>query len=209
MVRLPSQDPAFVMRVLDAGSMGLVVPHVESGAEAEAVVAAATYRTGDQPGSRGACPGSRAAWHQAKDWPAFVEWSNENVMIWPLVETLKGIENFEEIVSVAGVDAIGLGPFDLAQDMGYDGDTERPEVRAKIEEVKRIALERSVPVVANLFAKGAEALTEEARLRIAEGATILSIGSDRRLISNAMAAGVSALQAAQGEVASAPELVRR
>jgi 4-hydroxy-2-oxoheptanedioate aldolase len=194
-VRVPNGDPSFIMRALDSGAMGVVVPNVSTGAQVRTIVSAARYKLGDNGGTRGACPGTRASWHQTSNWKEFVRWSNENIMVWALIEGVAGVSNMDEIVSVAGLDAIMLGAFDLAHDMGYPGESHHPKVTAALDSVVAKARDKGVPVVANFFSTSPEGMSEERDRWLSRGVRIFSIGSDRRLINGAMA---KCFQAAKG-----------
>jgi 4-hydroxy-2-oxoheptanedioate aldolase len=131
-VRVPDCRPSYVMRVLDAGAMCVVIPKVETAAQAREAVSAARYCVGDNGGERGACPNTRATRHLPESWNDFVRWSNENVFVMVLVETRKGVENIESILDVPGSDSLGSGSFDLAQALGHSGEPNHPEVGAGV-----------------------------------------------------------------------------
>lgn len=196
-VRVPNNDASFIMRVLDAGAMGVVIPNVCSRQQVELAVSAARYKEGNNNGTRGACPGTRATWHQTRDWKGFVRWSNENVMVWALIENMQAVKNIDEILAVAGLDAIMIGPFDLAHDMGYPGESLHPKVSEALEEVVRRAQGKGVGVVATFFSTTADGMAEERNRWLAKGVRILSIGSDRRLIHTAMASAFQSAKAGQ------------
>lgn len=193
LLRVPSHDRSFIMRALDGGAMGVLVPNVETREQAEALVAAAKYFGDRHAGTRGACPGTRAAWHQAQDWPNFVRWSNQNTAVWLIVESPTGVANIDEIASVPGVDAIVMGSFDLAQAMGLDGDITQPEVQRAHERVIESAARHGVDLVANMFALNPEDLAAQGAKWVDEGATILCVGSDRRMFAHALASRADAL----------------
>lgn len=186
MVKLPNDDPSFLMRVLDAGAMGVVVPNLSTKEQAQAAVAAARYKLGDNGGIRGACPGTRATWHQTTDWNRFVQWSNDNVMVWGMIENIAGASNIDEILTVPGLDAIALGPFDLAHEMGYPGEVLHPAVTDVLDIVIAKTLETGIPVVASLFAATPEAMAQERQRWFSKGVRMFSIGSDRTMITTAM-----------------------
>jgi 4-hydroxy-2-oxoheptanedioate aldolase len=193
-VRVPNHDPSYIMRVLDAGAMGVIVPNVCTKAQAEAVVAAAKYRDGDNGGTRGACPGTRATWHQTTEWPEFVRWSNDNTLVWPLIESPQAIDNIEEIASVAGIHALMLGPFDYAHAVGLPGQPQHPDVQARYASVLKTARAHRLEVVASLFSATPERMEEEKREWIKGGARILVAGSDRRMLFNALSQRLKALR---------------
>jgi 4-hydroxy-2-oxoheptanedioate aldolase len=192
--RVPSNEPSFIMRVLDAGAMGVVIPNVCSKEDIEVAVSAARYKEAQNNGTRGACPGTRATWHQTTDWKGFVRWSNENVMVWALIENSEAVKNIDEILSVAGLNAIMIGPFDLAHDMGYPGESLHPKVTEALERVVKRTQDRGIGVVATFFSTTPEAMAEERDRWVAKGVRVLSIGSDRRLIYTAMARAFDAVR---------------
>lgn len=185
-VRVPDQSPSFISRVLDAGAMGVIVPNVQTADQVRSVVSACRYQAGDNNGKRGSCPGTRASWHQTTDWPGFVQEANRNISAWVLIENMQAVSNIDEILAVDGLDGIVLGPFDLAQVMGHQGQVHHPEVDAAMREVVIKALAKGVDVVASLFSAQPQAMREERQQWTDMGVKIFSIGSDRRLIINAM-----------------------
>ena len=77
------------------------------------------------------------------------------------METPEGIRNFEDIVSVAGLDIIAMGPFDLSQALGYGGDWKHPDVRHKQEEMIRVARSHELEVMAAIFDSNPEGLRRQ------------------------------------------------
>lgn len=192
-VRVPDATPSFISRVLDAGALGVIVPNIERADQVRAVVEACRYLIGDNGGKRGSCPGTRASWHQSSDWPSFSEHANENISAWVLIENTQAVNNIDEILAVPGLDGIVLGPFDLAQVMGYPGQVHHPEVDAAMKNVVQKALSKGVDVVASLFSATPDAMRQERAQWSAMGVKHFSIGSDRRLILNAMKERVQAV----------------
>lgn len=186
LIRVPNHDPSFIMRALDTGAMGVVVPNISTAEQARAAVSAARYKCGDNGGTRGACPGSRATWHQTDDWAAYARHANEEVLVWALIETREALRNVDAILAVPGLDALVLGPFDLAHEMGHPGAVTHPEVAGALDLVARKARAAGVQVVASFFASTAVDMAEERERWRARGVHVFSIGSDRRLILNAM-----------------------
>jgi 4-hydroxy-2-oxoheptanedioate aldolase len=193
-VRVPSHDPNFIMHVLDAGAMGVIVPNVSTADEARSAIAAAKYRQGDNGGRRGACPGTRATWHQTTDWVEFVQWSNENTMVWLLIETAEGVANFDAIAAVPGAHAAMLGPFDLAHDIGMPGQPRHPTIHGKYQGLMRTARKRGLEVVASLFSADPAEMAQEKDRWIESGARILVAGGDRRMLRRAMDERLQALR---------------
>ncbi|MDN4984323.1 aldolase/citrate lyase family protein [Bradyrhizobium sp. WYCCWR 13022] len=183
-VRVPDHTPSFIMRVLDAGAMGVIVPNIKSAAEARAVVSAAKYLDGSNGGSRGACPGTRATWHQVADWRAFSAASNADTIVWLLLESVDALKSAGEIAAIPGVDAIMLGPFDLAHALGLPGQTAHQAVVEACCDIAKQARSHSVDVVWTMF--GAEASPEEADLIKSIESRIIIAGTDRRIVMNAL-----------------------
>lgn len=200
-VRVPSHSASEIARTLDAGAAGVLVPNVASGADAQAIVTAAKYQTRAVPtGRRGACPRIRAAGHQVRDWETFADWSNDNTMVWALVETVEAADQVDAIAAMPGIDAIMLGPFDLSVSMGYPGRTSHPAVQRKLEEIARAALRRNVDVVGVLLANDPAGMEAEQRHWSDIGCRLFNIVSDRRLI----AAGLGELARNARKVQPAP-----
>ncbi|MBV7486052.1 HpcH/HpaI aldolase/citrate lyase family protein [Bordetella sp. BOR01] len=194
MVRVPTADASLIMRALDAGAMGVIVPQVSTRAQAVAAVQAARYRHGDNvAGRRGACPLTRATGHQTLDWPAYAAWANLNVMVWLLVETVEGLANLDDILTVPGVDAVVLGAFDLAVSMGHDGDRNHPAVVERLDGMIQAVRDKDVDVVGLLFDADIQAMERSRRHYVESGCRILVAGSDRRLLANGFTAIVDQL----------------
>ncbi|OAV51046.1 HpcH/HpaI aldolase family protein [Enteractinococcus helveticum] len=186
-VRVPSNDEVWIKRVLDAGALGVVVPHVSSKADAQRVVSASRYRSqnipfGDQ-GRRGACPSVRAANHMAGDWKEFAHWSNENIFVAVAIESPEGVAELKNILEVPGIYAVFLGTFDLAHDMGFYGDNSAREVIQQIDHIVTEAHAANIPLFATLYrGRTDEEVQEEIAVWRDKGAAIFNTISDRRLI---------------------------
>lgn len=181
LVRVPDQSPSYIMRSLDAGAMGVVVPNIANAAQARAAVSAAKYKAGSNSGSRGACPSTRATWHMTSDWAGYAEWANEQTAVWLLIESAEGVAHIDEILDVPGFSALVPGPFDLAHDMGYPGQLQHPKVVEAVRGMARKARERNVDTVAVLLSSDAQALKDEVSFWKTVGATIFWVAGDRRL----------------------------
>jgi 4-hydroxy-2-oxoheptanedioate aldolase len=194
-VRVPEQSASAIARMLDAGAMGIVVPGISTGAQAAAAVRAAKYQTAEFPeGRRGACPRIRATGHQVRDWNTYAKWANDETMLWLLVETLAGADNIEDIVSVPGIHALMLGPFDLSISMGYPGETQHPRVVEKLELVTKAARRRNIEVVPVLLSGALEDLRKEKQHWLDRGCRIFNVVSDRRLLARELAVTLEAMR---------------
>jgi 4-hydroxy-2-oxoheptanedioate aldolase len=99
------------MKLLDAGAYGIVCPMINSRAECEAFVGACRYAPA---GYRSFGP-VRAAWYAGAD---YWQHANETVITMAMIETQKAVDNIDDILSVPGLDAIYVGPSDLALSIG-------------------------------------------------------------------------------------------
>ncbi|WP_167042187.1 aldolase/citrate lyase family protein [Salinibacterium sp. ZJ454] len=115
-VRVLKGDPTQIQQVVDLGADGVLVPKVETAEQAAACYAATQYRAG----GRGFCPMVPAAGWSGENWTEHASRSNREVIFIPLIETVAGVDNFEAIAAVDGVEFAFFGLGDLAQDMGTD-----------------------------------------------------------------------------------------
>jgi 2-keto-3-deoxy-L-rhamnonate aldolase RhmA len=132
-VRVPDNDPKLILRLLDMGIQGVLIPGVQTAEEAQKAVNSVRYRP---LGERGAYPVSRAAQYGAIPWSEHVRTSNEEIMLTVLIEDDAGMANLEAIASVEGVDFVSLGPSDLAEQMGVR-EPNHPKVRAAVDDAAR------------------------------------------------------------------------
>ncbi|TDR93419.1 HpcH/HpaI aldolase family protein [Enterovirga rhinocerotis] len=175
-LRVPDAGRTTILKVLDAGARGIIVPNVSSRAEAEAVVSASRFAP---LGTRGACPATRATGHGLAEWSGFVAASNDEILVIALIETPEGVSRAAEIVTVPGLDAIGIGPFDLSQAMGYAGDWRHPAVQAKQAELIALAREAGREALTAAFDSDPAILSG----RVAElnrlGSRLVAVSGDR------------------------------
>lgn len=116
LVRVLENSQALIQASLDLGAQGVIVPKVETADQAAAALSASLYAP---KGFRGMCNGCHAAGYCAsEDWSEHQENSDENIVVLPLIETRRGVENIEEILDVPGVEFVFFGPGDLSNDMG-------------------------------------------------------------------------------------------
>lgn len=169
LVRLASDAPTGVQKALDLGAGGVLVPHVTSREQAEAVVAAATFAPG---GNRGACPCVRGLDYGRHESAQTYSDADEAVVVVLAIEGAEGVANAEQIASVPGVDAVLLGPVDLSHSLGVPGQPEHPLVREAITGcVDRL---RDLGVAVGVFSFTAQ----QARGWAAAGARLLPVGVD-------------------------------
>jgi 4-hydroxy-2-oxoheptanedioate aldolase len=124
-VRVMDNDYATIYRTLDRGAQGIVVPHVNTRAEAEAVVAAAKFAP---LGKRGMFT-SRQGFGVGD----YLHTANDHSLLIVLIEDIVGVRNLDEILKVDHIDVFFVAPNDLATSMGQIGHMGHPEVQQTID----------------------------------------------------------------------------
>ncbi|MDF0602877.1 HpcH/HpaI aldolase/citrate lyase family protein [Psychromarinibacter sp. C21-152] len=134
LVRPTALDPAQIKKFLDAGAQTVMVPYVQTKEEAELAVASVTY---PPDGIRGVAGVTRASRFGAvKD---YATRAREEICLIVQIETKGALDRLEEIAGVPGVDAVFVGPADMAASLGYAGQNGHPEVRkACADAIRRI-----------------------------------------------------------------------
>jgi 2-keto-3-deoxy-L-rhamnonate aldolase RhmA len=120
LVRVAENDPLLIMKALDAGAAGVIVPHIQTAADLEKALASARFFPDGERGKCGQVRGSRFG-ADGVPWSEFWKKANDNVIVLPLVEEKQGVENLDEILAVEGVDVLWLGIGDLAQSYNVPG----------------------------------------------------------------------------------------
>lgn len=147
-VRVKENREQYVRNALEAGAMGVVVPHVATKADAEA---AASFARFPPQGIRGADPTVRSARFRSGDfdWDEFIRTSNEEAMVIPLLEDKEFLDNLDDILDTEGIDAVSFGPTDYALSLGLNllYDFEHPKIVEAFEAVVEGAKKRNLPVL--------------------------------------------------------------
>jgi len=170
-VRPAWNDMVLMKRLLDIGVQNFLVPYVQTPEEARAAVAATRY---PPQGIRGVAVTHRAnQYGRVKD---YYKRANEEICLIVQIETALALKNIEAIAAVDGVNALFIGPSDLAAALGHLGDNGHPEVRAAIAEgFRRIRKSGKAPgILAPIEA--------DARHWLSEGCIVLAVGSDVGLL---------------------------
>ncbi|OMH36692.1 HpcH/HpaI aldolase/citrate lyase family protein [Tersicoccus sp. Bi-70] len=180
-VRVPWNDPVQIKQYLDAGVQNLLVPMVDTAEAAAAAVAAIRYPgTGGAAGNGGAgIRGVGAALGRSSRWgriPDYLARASSTLSLTVQIETGTAVENVEQILAVDGVDAIFLGPSDLAASLGLLGQQEHPDVLAAVERCVAAGRAAGKPVGINAFNP------ERARAYAETGVAFVSVGSDVTLL---------------------------
>ncbi len=177
-VRLPAGEAWMIKQVLDLGLQSVMIPMVESGAQAAALARAMRY---PPRGIRGM--GASVA--RSGDFgriPDYIATADDQVCLILQVESRAGLAALPEILATEGVDAVFIGPADLAADMGFAGDSSQPAVQAAI--AQAIATITAAGKVAGILTFDP---AQAAQYR-ALGVTLLGVGSDVSLLMRAAGA---------------------
>ncbi len=130
-VRVTSNDANQIKQVMDAGASGVMVPFVNSAADAEAAVRNTYY---PPQGTRGV--GLARAQAYGAGFKAYVDWLENHAVVIVMIEHRDAVDKIDEILDVPGVDAFIIGPYDLSASMGMPGQTTHPDVQAAIATVR-------------------------------------------------------------------------
>ena len=135
-IRVRENDAGMISRALDIGADAVQVPQICSKKDAEELLKAAKfYPTGE----RGVCRYVRAAKYSAIEKTEYFKNANRDSMVIIHIEGQEGIDNFDEIISVDGIDIVFIGPYDLSQSLGLPGQVNHPLVEEKMKQVVKKA----------------------------------------------------------------------
>lgn len=179
--RPPAGETRLIKQYLDLGFTSLLIPFVETEAQARALVAAVRY---PPEGVRGVASGLVRAsrWNRV---PSYLDRASEEICLLVQIESPLGLENLSAIAGVPGVDGVFLGPADLSAALGRRGAPDHPDVRSRIE--RAITEIRAAGKPAGILC----ADLALARRYMALGCVFVATGADVSLL----AAGAAALRA--------------
>jgi 2-dehydro-3-deoxyglucarate aldolase len=172
LVRLSSNDPVQAKRVMDAGAHGVIVPGVNSKAEAERAVEAVRY---PPRGTRGL--GLARAHAYGVRFHEYLRELEEFVIVVMMIEHRDAIERIDEIVSVPGVDGAFVGPYDLSASYGIPGQFEHPLMRDAL--ARMVSQARTAGVAAGMHVVHPPA--DQVRDRVREGFRFIAYAGDMLL----------------------------
>ena len=171
-VRPPVNDTVIIKQYLDLGVQSLIIPMVNTAAEAQAAVAACHYPPAGVRGVGSALARS-ARWNRIPD---YLQRASQTLSIMVQIESAQAVENVEQIVATEGVDGIFIGPSDLAASMGVIGQQSHPEVVAGIMTAIKAALAAGKYVGVNAFDEAT------AQQYIQAGVHYVGVGADVALL---------------------------
>ena len=172
-VRLTSNHPDQIKRVMDAGATGVMVPMVKSAEDARAAVQSVYY---PPRGQRGV--GLARAQGYGSSFQKYRSWLEENAVIVAMIEHVDAVNSIDEILAVDGIDAYIIGPYDLSGSMGRPGDLNHPDVQSSIARVLEAGHRSGKPGGIHVI----EPDQDELQRRIAAGFNFLGYGLDIRIL---------------------------
>lgn len=134
LVRTVGTTPGEILRAMDAGSEGIVVPHVRTEADARGIASAAHYPPN---GIRGLATTARAGRHGFVNVHDHLANAARQTLVIPQIEDADALPNVPAIARVPGVDAVFIGPADLSLSLGHPGNPGHPDVVKAIEDTAR------------------------------------------------------------------------
>lgn len=183
LVRLTSNDPDQIKRVMDAGAHGVIVPMVNTVAEAQRAVAAVYY---PPRGSRGT--GLARAQGYGTAFADYRAWLDRDAVVIVMVEHVNSVENLEQILKVDGVDGFFVGPYDLSASLGRAGDFSNPALVQALGRIRAVSRKLGKPGGMHVV----EPAPEELRKHVADGFTFLAYSLDMRMLDTAARNGLAA-----------------
>jgi 2-dehydro-3-deoxyglucarate aldolase len=183
-VRIPSNDEVWIKKALDIGSAGIIVPQVRTAEEAQRAVRLCKY---PPAGSRSV--GIARAQGYGQKFQEYVASANDEIAIIIQIEHIDAVNNLEEILNVAGIDCLFVGPYDLSATMGKIGDSGHVDVQSAISQVTQCAQRAKMPL--GIFGATVAAI----KPYIDNGYTLIAVGIDTLLLGNAAQSITAAVKA--------------
>jgi 4-hydroxy-2-oxoheptanedioate aldolase len=171
LVRVPWLEPGLIMKLLDAGALGITSPMINTAEDAERLVRYCKY---PPRGERSTGP-LRASMIYGAD---YIGRANAMVNVFAMIETAEAVENVEKITAVDGLDGIYIGPQDLSMSLGKGPRREEldPEVDAAVERILQQCIKRNL--VAGIIAP----TPDHALKLIKRGFRFITMSNDARAL---------------------------
>ena len=185
LVRLTANDSDLIKRVMDSGARGIIVPSVSTPEEAQLAVEAVHY---PPRGRRGV--GLARAQSYGADFPGYLKKLAKEAVVVAMIENAQGVENAEHILSVDGIDAYFIGPYDLSASLGVAGKTSHPKVEKAISKVRAAGKLTRKPGGVHVVEPDPAAL----RRRLKEGFGFIAYSLETRVYDSHMRAALKGLR---------------
>ena len=187
LVRVPGKDSGFIARTLETGAQGVIVPHVESRAEAETVVEAARF---PPRGDRSLLATSAHTLFRGGPAAETMRAIDDVTVVCGMIESVGAVERADEIASVDGLDMLLVGANDLCNSLGLPGQLDHPRLREAYRHVGEACRARGK----HLGVGGLNSRPDVAKEMIAMGGRYVSAGSDTGFLMTAARAAAQSFQ---------------
>jgi 2-keto-3-deoxy-L-rhamnonate aldolase RhmA len=187
MVRVPASDDHLLARPLDLGALGIMVPMVETAAQAQQIAAAVRY---PPVGRRGAAFGVAHDDYAGGDLTAKMASANAELFLIAQIETAAGLANVEAIAATDGIDCLWIGHFDLTNALGIPGQFSHPTYLAAVARVLAACREHGkIPGIM-------VGEVDTGRTLLGQGFRAVAYSGDVWIYGQALRQGIEALRAA-------------
>jgi len=171
LVRLAWNDPIQAKAVLDSGAAGVLVPMVNSKADAELAVSMTKY---PPLGFRGV--GLARAQGYGENFDEYVKHANEDTLLFVQIEHKDAVANIDDILSVPGIDGTFIGPYDLSMSLGIPGQLNHSDLLAAKQKV--LEATQSHDLIAGIHFVQPCTAADDCRQAITEGYRFIALGTD-------------------------------
>lgn len=185
MVRLHGVDYALVKRYIDAGALGVICPLINTRAEAELLVSAVKYPPQGRRGV-GFCRANRFGLRVEEEFAT----ANDEIFTTIQIEHIDAVENIDEILAVAGIDAVFIGPYDLTASMGITGQFQHPQYLAARQQILAACQRHNVVPGIHVVQPDVEELLQRAK----EGYRLLAYSLDITMLMHTCTIGIAKLR---------------
>jgi 2-dehydro-3-deoxyglucarate aldolase len=184
LVRLTSNNPDQIKRVMDAGAHGIVVPMVNSVSDALDAISATRY---EPFGNRGV--GLARAQSYGAKFKEYVDWQNNSPVVIVQIEHISAIENLKEIFKIKEVDGYIIGPYDLSCSMGIPGEFDDPKFIETMQTIKDFGDTANKPGGLHIVEPDKSQLVKS----ISDGYKFIAYSVDIRMLDNACRIGLDGI----------------
>ena len=187
-IRVPSSDDVWIKKALDIGAAGVIVPQVNSAEVAAQIVSSCKY---PPQGTRGV--GIGRAHKYGLKFQDYIQKANDEIAVIIQAESRSAVENISEVVNVAGIDAVLIGPYDLSASLNKTGKVKDIEVQEAMQKIRESC--RQAGVRFGVFGIDADALKPYIR----QGYTLLGVGSDALFLADSASTTLADLRDFSGK----------
>lgn len=191
LVRLAGIDPIQAKAVLDSGAAGIIVPMVNTKAEAALAVSMAKY---PPMGTRGV--GLARAQGYGVDFDAYVKNANRDTLVIVQIEHIDAVNNIDEILSVPGIDGTFIGPYDLSMSLGIPGQLTHPKLVEAKEKILKAVLKKGL--AAGIHFVQPSTAVSDCEAAVKAGYTFIAVGTDILFLGDSARSMQSALKTSLG-----------